>query len=374
MPLTAPPKYRLRYLALLLIALSACSAQDNILSATQPTFASSSTLDSGSRASYPLYVSNLNDPSKSDASVSVLTANGKRALNTISLGSGIDVSGMTADSNGHLYVATGAGRHFELTVYSDQGAKLAQTIKRNFPLASLTLDKSGNLWASCAIYRVCMYASDAKKVLASKVSRQIDLGQYRLSPGFVAIDRSGNLAVGDKYNAYVFAPYSSAPFWKIATGGTQTSIAFDLQGNLYIASYVEQSGAGTISVYSSGSSSPSRSISIKDAWNITSMQFDASGNLYALNPACTGCGPVTVSVIPPGESSVSRMLQKGMGSFGEFVEMTVSEKGSVYVSGFGSDSVPGGLVMYDPGKNAPHAITQAIVNPYYLATGDPTGL
>ena len=68
-----------------------------------------------------------------------------------------------------------------------------------------------------------------------------------------------------------------------------------------------------------------------------------------------------------------RVLQKGMRSFVYFVEMTVSASGVVYVACYGNGTNVGGLVMYEPGKSAPHTITQGVTQPLLLSTGDPAG-
>jgi hypothetical protein len=200
-----------------------------------------------------VYVANV---TQSENYVTVLNGNGKQVLRTLSFN--YPVIGMAVDLKGHLFVAPQAPTGVQtLEIYGKQGASLLQTLsQKNHAFYAPTLDKSGNLFAYCGSYEVCEFPAGGKNVVKNKVIWKLRLSKYRLS-GQLAVDASGDLAIGGMNEVWVFHPGQSQAFWKISSNSILGAIAFTQQGNLLVGSSGSGSGPGSISVYSPQETIPS---------------------------------------------------------------------------------------------------------------------
>jgi sugar lactone lactonase YvrE len=135
------------------------------------------------------------------------------------------------------------------------------------------------------------------------------------SQSHLAFDSSGDLYVShfdDGMSAIdVYAAESGARLRTITSGlYFPNAIALDGADNLYVADEGSKSDAyaGAITVYAPGSTAVQRTITDKID-NPTALLFDTSGNLYVANQAANN-----VTVYAPGQATPFRTITKGIDS------------------------------------------------------------
>jgi hypothetical protein len=359
--------------AVALVTASSCGQAVNLPQSTNAPNA----LTNGSRPSSTvaagksvLYVGNY---STGGSNVLVFTDSGKTLKRTVVLPNPV-VYGVTADAAGNLFAASGndfAKPEF-IGVYKNEGAKLVKQLEQARPAVAMTLDPSGNLFASCgrAATSVCEYG--ASKRIVGRLIRRIKLEMYGVTAQLLSTDASGDLAVSDQNHVSVFAPGSTSPYLditltlrQIGTGG----VTFDASGNLYIAwaGYYDTAG---IAEYAPGSSKPTRNFYIpgngQEAASV--LKFDGSGNLYALFPACNLCGhqPFIEEFAPNGTKPI-RTITKGIEDFTGYLTMAVDASGQIFLGNDPGVSKPGSIAVFPPNRSQPNRIiTNGIKNPLSL--------
>jgi hypothetical protein len=239
---------------------------------------------------------------------------------------------IATDTDGHFFITSGESPGL-IKIYSNRGAKLAQTLQQRHGFGVLLPDRFGNLYAACkpGDGHACEYAPGNGPPFNPKVARKLD------SVGAVlhfAVDASGDLGVGAAANGfYAYAPGQTQPYWSIEDDLVYLNDAFDSAGNLYVITYPRNSGVSSqVSVYAPGASSPERVLSDANG-NPMELSFDGSGNLYVLN-YCTGSCSVphpTISVFAPGGSEPLRTITSGFAD-NEYATMAVDQLGDIAVA------------------------------------------
>jgi hypothetical protein len=171
-------------------------------------------------------------------------------------------------------------------------------------------------------------------------------------PPSASFDRAGSQAVtsGTLYvaNYYastisVFSPGKKSPSRTISSGiSYPNSLAIDKAGNLYVGNYGTPSGSLTssVSVYSRGSSQPSRTI-VNGIFGPFAMAIDRSGKLYVANN-----GGDTVTVYAPGSTSPVETITQGVRGP---EALAFDSSRNLYIANFDSSTV----TVYAPGKVKP---------------------
>ncbi|HEY1428292.1 MAG TPA: hypothetical protein VGF18_01885, partial [Candidatus Tumulicola sp.] len=126
----------------------------------------------------------------------------------------------------------------------------------------------------------------------------------------------GDIAVSSSSGQIaVFFENVNTPWWKTNVTGPATSIAFDPSGNLYALDPTGPSGTGSVDIYGPGSSTPAQTIQngIDAPADLT---VDNTGTLYVLNcvfESTASCpSPPNVAVYASGTTSPTRVLENGV--------------------------------------------------------------
>jgi hypothetical protein len=240
-----------------------------------------------------------------------------------------------------------------MDIFRAKGAKKTASIQlsRNFSL--LTVDSKSNAYTLCKNFLVCVYSK------AGKLIRKLNLR----GDGFgiataIAVDRSGDLALTDGFQALIFEPGSSTPTWKIPSNrgiGDGVSLAFDSSDNLYVANGTQ----GGIAVYTLGDPFPTRTITAGVSSPIQ-VAVDSNDNLYVLNSA----GP-SVTEYAPGQTKPDLTITSGLSNPSS---IALDASGTLYVSNKQSGSNSGSIAIYAPANSAPtRTITAGLHTPSEVA-------
>ncbi|HEY3676902.1 MAG TPA: hypothetical protein VGK84_13025 [Candidatus Tumulicola sp.] len=132
------------------------------------------------------------------------------------------------------------------------------------------------------------------------------------------------------------------------------SLAFDGNGNLYVGNEDEANPTGTVTEYTPGSTSPSRTISNLPG-TPRSLGIDASNNVFVIGNAKAGCcGFVGWGNVygPTGKKKVLQLA--GVGSFPG--RPAFDSQGNLFVPNF--ETFPGDVAVYPPGAKKPSRTIQ----------------
>jgi hypothetical protein len=200
-----------------------------------------------------------------------------------------------------------------------------------FPLA---FDSSGNLFVG---YQggttVSEYAPNSTTPTAT-------LTGLKNGAGAMAFDSSGNLFVanlGDNYAGTTvseFAPDSITPKATLTGLNAPTALAFDHNGNLFVANYFGNS----VSEFAPGSTTPKATLTGLNTPR--ALAFDASGNLFVANRAGN-----TVSEFAPGSSTPTATLT-GLNSP---IALAFGSSGNLFATNVGGTTVS----EFAPGSTSP---------------------
>jgi hypothetical protein len=334
--------FRLLSIPVLVLVVSACNAIGTVPSTgSSQSNAASVAGPTKTMVKQTLYILNSANP---HPTVAVYTSNGKTLLRTVDLGAitGKGAPGLLVDSKGEMLASNGG----LLSIYDNQGATLVKTLKQSSGFAYLTLDSSDNLYTTCGGRDVCEYAG-----LQQKLSRRLKVGGAS-----IATDKTGNVAIasGDYNGAVVvFPPTGTKPSWTIDEL-TGLALAFDRSGNLYVST------TNGIAVYTSGSRSPTRTISVGSGSAYAStLDFDAAGNLYAI---VGNRGTYSILVYAPNGNTPIATIDRGLD---DPISLAFLATKSLYVAnrGHGSGDM-GSVSIYQKLKNAPiTTVTNGIYRP-----------
>jgi len=209
----------------------------------------------------------------------------------------------------------------------------------------LWIDSKNNLWAANEPDK---YPSSVTAFKPGASSPFFTIGIFKGYPGSVAVDATGDVFVNESVSeeGYVqeYAPGKSTPELTLDTGvggyafGTG-SMAFDPQGNLYVAESAQLKLQIVELVKGSQQFTPVNLDLNSNNINGPGMGIDKAGNIYV---GSSEAG--TVSVFPPGQSEPSRTISP-LGAYG----LTwVTPQGAVYQS-----SGEGDVYEIAPGASSP---------------------
>ena len=185
-------------------------------------------------------------------------------------------------------------------------------------------------------------------------------------PWSLAFDANGNLYVANTHSdpnyigttVSVFARGSTTPTATLTGLNNPRTMAFDANGNLYVANWGGSDGT-TVSEFAPGSTTPTATLTGLDApW---SLAFDSNGNLYVGNTGDNGTG-TTVSVFAPGSTTPTATLT----GLNNPRALAFDSKGNLYVANFGgSDGTT--VSVFAPGSTTPTATLTGLDAPWSLA-------
>ena len=154
----------------------------------------------------------------------------------------------------------------------------------------------------------------------------------------------------------VYSPGSTTPTRTLTGLDAPVALAFDSSGNLYVAN----NGTNTVSVFAPNATTPTSTLT--EPSSPQALAIDASGNIYVGNDT-------TVSVFAPGSTTPTRTLT-GLNSPSA---MAFDSRGTLYVANFGQQTVaaPEGsgttVSVFAPGSTTPNATLTGLSGPTALA-------
>jgi sugar lactone lactonase YvrE len=283
-----------------------------------------------------VYVANAGGGSSSSSSsgeygsVTVYVGHGSELLRSITRGINCPI-GVAVDGNGTLYVANAGGSGSsssssssaagEITVYKHHRNRVSYIITAgvNGPRA-VALDASGNLYvlnsgaassSSAAGGSVSVYAPGHR---APKMVLNAGIGV----PMAMAVDAAGDVAVANAAGSSstsggsvaLFAAGSNTPT-TISNGiDVPRALAFDAGGTLYVgnaaggsSSSSSSATSGTVTVYPSGSTDPSMTIT-DGITTPDAIAVAAGGALYVANAPASSSSSSSSSANPGGDVQV----------------------------------------------------------------------
>ncbi len=199
-----------------------------------------------------------------------------------------------------------------------------------------------------------------------------DLHAHRTGPRRGAGDRpNGNLYVANNGDATVsvFAPGSTTPTSTLTGLNDPAALAFDAEGNLYVANAGATATDGSVSVFAPGSTTPTSTLmGLSDP---TALAFDAHGTLYVANTLTT-----TISVFPIPQPVASaggviiRNTEPGQpidvgGTSGTGLSLSDAELAQLFTTAGGA------VTIGDSSQTGDITVTGSVSTPHRLRHADP---
>jgi sugar lactone lactonase YvrE len=242
---------------------------------------------------------------------------------------------LALDTKNRLYV-TNIGAN-TVTVYANQGKKLSKTISEDVKKPRrVVVDSSGIVYVTMKRFLEA-YPPSPKQA-------------YRMQPpsnGPTALDQNDSLYVADGSRVNVYAPGAKHPTRTIASDiGLAGALAFDAQGNLYVADD-DQPGSGPcgsrIEEFAAGGDTLLNTVS-NGICAPQSLAFDSDQNLYVANGAGSGNGSVAVYAA----DSFALMYQLTDDISGP-TSVAIDASNNLYVASPGINKIP----VYQQGAKSP---------------------
>lgn len=282
--------------------------------------------------------------------VSVYNTKKKGPLATITDGISRPLPAIGPD--GRLYVANEGNA--TVTIYDSAKHHLMQTLstgKLSEP-TKLAFDSTGTIYALCP-GGVVVFPSGSQQ------------NEYIL-PGNrygIAVDSMNDLYVSAGPKVYGYKPGARKHFVVLHDGiSSAASIAVDPNDNLYIAnSRYRKKDPGSVAVYNTVSNSLEYVLTnAQGVHGPTNVLVGSDGNLYVANGLG---GPQSVTVYPPGQTTLIRTITSGLD---QPAGLAMDSSGNLYVSNLGANDV----TVYAPKTTAVlRTITKGMGGPYGLAFG-----
>jgi DNA-binding beta-propeller fold protein YncE len=163
----------------------------------------------------------------------------------------------------------------------------------------------------------------------------------------LAFDAEGNLYVAD-YAAsavYEYAPGATTPKSKLTGLNSPDALAFDTEGDLYVA----DAGASAVYVFAPGATRPTSALTLTIGVDEPSaLAFDSSGNLFVANNDSDGVNN-TVSMFAPGITSPKATLTGVEGP----AALAFDASGRLYVADTITSAGAPPVAEFDPGATFP---------------------
>jgi len=256
---------------------------------------------------------------------------------------------LTTDREGNLFVADFDAN--TVTVYARGTGSVLRVITQGLhePRA-VALDSAGNLYvANHQNNTVTVYSPGSESVL-----RTISEGLN--GPHALIFARNGDLFVGSNGSGHitVYPPGGVHVVRTVVTHNGPLALGINQAGDLFSVNNFN------ITVYKPGHTSPDRIIS--DGIDLPStLAFDSNGNLYVAN-----WGPNMlrsfISIYPPGGSMPTREISRGISNP---LSLALISNGSLIVANAGSNTVS----EYGPAGRLERTITSHVRNPSAIAIG-----
>jgi sugar lactone lactonase YvrE len=165
----------------------------------------------------------------------------------------------------------------------------------------------------------------------------------------LAFDAEGNLYVADSgaNTVYVFAPGATTPKSKLTGLSFPDALAFDAEGNLYVAD--SGANANAVYVFAPGATKPTPAATLTTGVDGPSaLAFDAHGNLFVANNDPNGVDN-TVSMFAPGSTSPKATLTGVAGP----TALAFDASGRLYVADTITSVGAPPVAEFDPGATFP---------------------
>ena len=196
-------------------------------------------------------------------------------------------------------------------------------------------------------------------------------------PANLAFDADGNLFVANDTTVSVFSPGSTTPTATLTGLNNPDGLAFDAQGNLYVTNF----DGTTVSVFTlpydpqgnilPGNYTPNPDLTLTGLDGPGELAFDAHGNLFVINHPL-GSEPPSVSVFKPGSTTPAGTLT----GVENPTALAADGDGNVFVADFFANTVSVFNVAYDangnllPQSTTPTATLTGVNTPNALAIDD----
>lgn len=299
-----------------------CSGANGVALAPHPAMAGSSTKAASglhdNLVKNVLFVSNL--LSNVTAFPAGLRKSNPQAMETITDGTARP-EGMWVDRHGTLYVVNGVNGRVPVSVAE---YKLGKTSPHRVIEDGLIAP------TAVAVARDgTVYVNDAHETVTGVVvvyapgqltpERTITLPDpaYALQPGGMAFDVNGDLLVAtlapenNAVHVFSIAPGSSNPVDLGLQGAGGPAIAIDHAGNLYTAGTPNDNG--NVAIYAPGTTTPTRTFELGP--QISFITVAADGTLYAA-VLDQRTGVTGVAEVAPGADSITNLIDKGNSTYG----------------------------------------------------------
>ena len=270
--------------------------------------------------------------------------------------------GIATDSSGNTYVSgwtdAGTGGSYDILVvkYNSSGVIQWQRTLGGTGFeywGGLTIDSSSNVYITASAEGGLggddLYIAKLNSSGVTQWQRVIGASQAQVGHG-VVVDSSGNVYIaGQTYSSsnswdWLIAKYNSSGViqWQKTLGGSsqdalqQANAAVDSSGNLYIAGYTENSGAGSrdwliIKFNTSGVIQWQRTLGLANNDQAKGIALDSSGNVYVIGYE-NGQGQIIIAKYNnSGTIQWQRYLDGGSseGGFG----ITIDSSDNIYING-----------------------------------------
>jgi hypothetical protein len=299
--------------------------------------------------------------------------------------------GLVFDASGDLFVAncstclTGAAGTNNVVEFKPRANTPSVTITNGitYPF-DLAVDSSGTLYASnLGCYSPSCSGSVSEYAAGYAGGSPTATIQVKYPLG-LALDSAQNLYVANcaicstgtagSDQVLVYAPGSTTPTRTITTGINEpVAMVVDASNNLYVANCINcglgaavyvTGGTDTITECASGSSTPTKTITLSGTDIPFSLAIDRSGDLFSGN-----VGANSVTEYPPNAVTPSKTITKGVSAP---VSLAIDAKGVLHVSNSGGSASTGTVTEYPANYRVgnPPKHTLSVTHPSSIAVSN----
>lgn len=299
-------------------------------------------------------------------SVTVYSPTGGQLVRRISQGV-LAPRALAFDSFNDLYVLNSRQRrppvHAGVTVYPPGRNTPERTlVDRISDPASLVIGPNNRVYVG----NIGSHSHRGVRIFAAKTGNFIAAIRDGIDdPGFIyamAFGKTGTLFVGayspmGQWAVLAYSPHTLTQLQTLNQGQPPSALAIDASNDLFVGENK------AIVEYAPGASSPIRTIT-QGVGSLTSMAFDAAGNLYVANFGykSSGYSDAAISVYA-SDGTLLRSITNGID---QPLSLTVDSAGTLYVANWGSNTV----TVYPNGALTPSiTISTSVKGPDAIALG-----